>query len=542
METPTDRSRWEHPGWAAAVFAVSLAFLVLHQQWLDSTWTPHGADWDTWYQGALAIGQPGVPYPPNRWPIYSLFAATFGLLPGPLHVNAAVASMAATASAAAGLFLISRSLLGFCGALAVAVLTVASPMVILLSSWISSYPLWAAGAVWAVAGMVEALRTRQRGWWVVAGSGVAVVLAVQAKGLGIGLLLVGVLALSALLDWRTWLGNAARAAAPVLLMALVYVAFPSPLLTLQAQIQMAEVGARPQPGGVAPLSLNPDAQPFDNGYVFGRSMGPTMLYQTIVEARAATSTDSDRRRHESIASLQRTFPTVGSALLWWMLLGGILGGVSGCITLLRRRQGAALAGWVGVAGIVAGVLPSLLSHLSIRFLTPVFFVAPLFVVAPVALISRWSSRSAWLPLLLIPIALVPGSPWSDSPWLHAEATQAQMSSVLIPGHDAVRLWYELRQRHPSAAIHVAAPASQGLLVLDGRTGTFLTPDPRFHDQSESGIPPEDYLLRWKEDAHPMNSDMPPIVDPPSFSDRPELESFPRQAGASLVLLGVQSVQ
>ena len=82
MEASTERSRWEqiqqHPGWPVAIFLVTLVGFILAQQRLDSTWTPHGADWDTWYQGALAIGHSGVPYPPNRWPMYPLFAAPSG--------------------------------------------------------------------------------------------------------------------------------------------------------------------------------------------------------------------------------------------------------------------------------------------------------------------------------------------------------------------------------------------------------------------------------------------------------------------------------
>ena len=53
-----------------------------------------------------------------------------------------------------GLFLIGRTLLGLPGALTVAALTLTFPMVGMLSSWMSAYPLWATAAIWAVVGIV----------------------------------------------------------------------------------------------------------------------------------------------------------------------------------------------------------------------------------------------------------------------------------------------------------------------------------------------------------------------------------------------------
>ena len=539
----TNPPRWdEHNGWVVAVFVVSLASLIGHQQLTDSTWTPHGADWDTWYQSILGLIHEGVSYPPNRWPIYGMVAAVFGLLPGPLHVNAQVASMAAAAGSIAGLFLISRTLIGFFGALTVAALTLTFPIVVLLSSWISSYPLWATAAIWGVAGLVEALRTGKRWWWLVAGSGTAVTFAVMAKGLGIGLILTGVIAGFALLDWRRLVGNLGRALLPLALLSLIYTAFPSPLLTLQAQIDIAEQGSRPTPPKAGPANASRStASLFEGGYIFGRSMSPQMLKQTVLDAQDTTQ-DRGQRLSASVNGLRHVFPTVDLLQLKWLALGGVLGLLSGAITLLRGlRRGlpeaaAPLAGWVGTLGIIGGVLPSLLSHISTRFLTPGFFVVALFLVAPVALLSRWTRWLSWLPLLLLPLALSPQTPWQDSPWRSREATNKGMQAVLIPGHQALQVWYLIQQEHPDATIQVAAPAGQGLLVLDGRDGGFWTPDHRFHDTISHEISAGDLALVWEE----ANAFAMPSLHGIDVSERTVLQKWPRAYGASLVLYGAQA--
>ena len=99
------------------------------------------------------------------------------------------------------------------------------------------------------------------------------------------------------------------------------------------------------------------------------------------------------------------------------------------------------------------------------------------------------------------------------------------------------------------------------MVLDGRGGEFLTPDPRFPRQREPVVAPQDHILRWAEGAPPGMmqgngpADIPPggmgngPADVPpgggsapplegqDFIGRPELERWPQRAGASLVLLG-----
>ena len=521
--------RWsEHPGLVIAVFVISLVVMVVRQQLSDPTWVPHGADWDTWYQSVAAIGHPGIKYPANRWPIYALFAAFFGLLPGPLHVNVQVASLTATAGSVAGVFLICRTLFGLPGAITVAVLTVTLPIVAMLSSWMSAYPLWATAAVWAVAGLVEALRTGRRGWWVVSGAGVATVLAVMAKGLGIGLALLALVGACTLLTGRKCLGNLGRVAIPLVLMSLLYLLFPSPLLTLDAQASMQSTelgppanarvptargrGERGPPGSQGPFTdpaaipvmdaaVTPEQQRalFEDGYIFGRSMNPVRIYNTLTLVKKSPEEQESRLR-AAISRLDRMFPTFDQSLRHWMLAGGAAGLLWSVVFFFWkgrrgwRRAAAPLAGWLGLLGIIAGVLPSLLSLFTPRFLLPAFVVAPIFFVAPVALLTRWTPFLSWSSLLLIPIALVQATPWPDSPWLQGGAVYDELRVVEIPIPEAVSLWYTLAQEYPDADIYVMTAPDQGLLTLQDRDGTLFGGDPRFTVIADEPPKPSQYIL------------------------------------------------
>ncbi len=512
---------------------MALVVLIVQQQLKDSTWAPHGADWDTWYQSVAAIGHSGIKYPPNRWPAYAFFGALFGLLPGPLHVNVQVASLSASAASVAGVFVICRRTLGLSGALAAAALTLTFPMVVKLSSWISAYPVWATAAIWAVVGMVEALHTAKRGWWVVSGAGVAMVLAVMAKGLAIGLILLGIVVVSTLLTGRKCLGNLKRVAIPIVVMMAVYVVFPSPLLTLNAQVDMQSTDLGPPPNARMPTARGPnersplappgsltadDAPPisdttltaeqrvalFEDGYIFGRSMNPMHLYSLLQSVRQGGQTpDKRRRRVESINRIQRLFPTADRDLQGWMLAGGGAGLLGSLVFLLWRgrrgwaRAGAPLFGWLGVMGIIAGVVPSILSLFSPRFLTPAFFVLPIFVVAPVALLTRWTRWLSWIPLLMVPLALSQATPWAGSPWLQGDHIESETGAVEIRVDEAVQVWYALEQEFPGESIYVMTAMNQGILVLQGRPGTMSGGDPRFMDRDDD--PPTDaqYILTAK---------------------------------------------
>jgi len=551
------------------VFLVALAVMVARQQMEDSSWIPQGADWDTWYQSAAAITHSGIQYPPNRWPAYGLVGALFGILPGPLHVNLAVASLAASAGAIAGIFLIGRTLLGLPGAVAAAALTLTFPIVAELGSWTSAYPLWATAAIWTVAGMVEALHSGRRGWWYVAGAGAAMVMAVMAKGLGIGLVLLGIIALSSLLDGRRCLGNLGRVALPILLLSAIYLAFPSPLVTLRAQIAMQtpdlgpppdaraptargnetknqpERAARTQPTGtptIADTSLGPTerSELFENGYIFGRSMNPWRIYETLNQNRQAT-TNQGRRFRDSIGRLTRLFPTADRNLQGWLLAGGAAGLLGSLLYLLwtgRRgwaRAAAPLAGWLGLLGIIVGVLPSLLSLFTARFFTPVYFILPFFFVAPVALLTRWTRWLSWLPLVLVPLAIIPSTPWTDSPWLHGDAVRSELKAVETRVEEGVLVWYSLRQEFPDAHIYVTTAINQGILALQGRSGRLATVDPRFLTPSDAQPSASDYILtshgrmRGKSMTGPGGSDCagyePSLLAPNFCAGRPVARRF-----------------
>ena len=117
-----------------------------------------------------------------------------------------------------------------------------------------------------------------------------------------------------------------------------------------------------------------------------------------------------------------------------------------------------------------------------------------------------------------------------------------MKAVLIPGDHAVRLWYVLNKEYPDATIHVSAPAAQGLLVLDGRDGQFLTPDPRFHGHTELALDPSDYVLLWEEpenimQPHPNGEAPPPLLNDNLTDNRTIKGSWPQTQGAMVVLYG-----
>ncbi|MFT5681116.1 MAG: hypothetical protein ACI8RZ_002022 [Myxococcota bacterium] len=548
-------SRW----WPLGVFAVAFAGLILQRQLMESTWIPRGADWDTWYQSVLAITH-DVPYPPNRWPLYSTLAAFFSLIiPGPVHVNAQVFSLGLTAGAVAGVFVLGRALLGLPGALVAAVLAASMPVVVELGTWISCYPLWATGAVWVVAGAVEAHRTERPVWWWVSGAALGAVLASQEKGIGIGLLVGGIVVASTLLRWRVAHKNLARLGAPVLLLGALYAVFPSPLMTLDAQIQTMEsvYDSAPRQGPQVIADVD-HSEYFEGGYIFGRSSAPWTIYRSLTKARGLTAEQTRSKRLRRSADILKTaFPRTSTNTLWWLAIGGLVGLLSGLVALVRRKGAAALVGWVGILGTVAGVLPSLFSSLSLRFLLPGLVMAPLLLVAPLALVTRRWSVVRWSPLLLLPVALLPVSPWAGSPWLQRTENLAWMEALLQPGDDAVSNWYALRRDLPDATIHVFTPPSAGLLVLDGREGSFLSPDPRFHGPLEWDIADSDYVLQWIEGPIGSTSNDPPMGGPPAVSapmppdggapggreealmqGREVIERWPqRQPGASLLLLG-----
>ena len=158
-------------------------------------------------------------------------------------------------------------------------------------------------------------------------------------------------------------------------------------------------------------------------------------------------------------------------------------------------------GWLGVLGIIAGVVPSVMSMFTPRFLTPAYLVLPLFFVAPVALLTRWTRWLSWLSFVLVPLSLLQASPWKDSPWLHGPAIDEEMGIVEIHVPEAVELWYTLARDLPDADIYVMTAPNQGLLVLQGRDGNLYGGDPRFTVIADQ--PPSDHQYILTAEAAPM---------------------------------------
>ncbi len=533
--------RWFRGGRATLwVWGLALAWLLVQRHLDDSTWTPRGPDWDTWYQGVLSLLQ-GLPYPPNRWPMYSAVAALgSALLPGPAFINAQWVSLGITAGTVAGVFHLGRLMLRTPGGLAAAALTATFPLFAETGTWISCYPLWTAASVWTVTALVEAHRTGDWRWWAATGLALGVATASQDKGLAMGLGMGAMVLGSLVFDWRRVPRNLGAFVAPIGVLALAYVAFPHDLMTLDAQIRTVEEAGLPsEPGGVIHDASFRDDYTTD-GYIFGRAMGPGTIRTTL--ERASSLGDPAKRPERlknSVDILQRSFPGVSVPVLLWLLVGqglGLLVGLSGALVLGKRWL---LLGWVGVAALIIGVSPSVLSSLSLRFLMPGFAAVPLLLVAPVALVLEGfgrlkgiPDRLGWLGLAVVPVVLA--GLWPGSPWVRGDATLDWLSAQLQPGTHSMPVWYDLKQAYPDVAVHLEAPGQAGLLALDGRDGTLLTPDSRFHTRPQVWpVQKDDFILKWWEG--------PALPEGELIRGRPWIRAWPTQkTGALLALFGASA--
>ena len=179
------------------MFGLSLLGLWGVQARDNPSWVPRGADWDSWILSALALGA-DVPYPMSRWPLYGGLTAALDLvLVGqPIFIAAQLTSMLATAVMIMALWRVARALIGGPGAWAMAPLTLMFPTVLEQGVWANGYALWCAAAAVAVMGLVELARGEDHRWAAVCGAGIAGVLAVMDKGLGLGLMLLGLAGLT----------------------------------------------------------------------------------------------------------------------------------------------------------------------------------------------------------------------------------------------------------------------------------------------------------------------------------------------------------
>lgn len=477
---------------AGLVGIVVFVGLTLHRRAGDATWTPRGADWDTWLQSILAVTQ-GIAYPPERWPLQALVTAPVALLvPGATFVDAQLVSIGMIALAVAGVFHLGRRLMNPAAGLAAAALAATFAPVVETSTWISAYTTWTAATVWAIVGLVEGVRTGRLVWWAVAGLAVAAAMAAVEKGLAIGLA-SGAVALGALLLAPRALPRRLGAfALPFAALVLAYVVFPSPLTTLESRVYDFEAVS----GGTAPAPRSARSS-FEGGYVFGRSMGPRTIARTLSGLATQYGGDvREQRGRESLATLRKAFPSVGGGFVAWLAAGLGMGVVAGVGAWVRRGAPEVLVGWAGVAAVGVALWPSLSALLNLRYVLPAFVLAPLLLVAPVALFpgvvgGRWRLAS----LALVPLALLPSSPWQASPWLHGAEVLAWEQALLVPGSMGVRIRADLARDLPGVPVYVDGPPSF-VVVLDGRPGELLFRDPRFHTGLLPVAPDDAYVLRW----------------------------------------------
>ena len=467
------------------VFLACLLGLVVRQQVTESGWIPRGADWDTWYTSALAI-RAGTLYPSSRWPLYGALAAVLDLvLPGPLHLHAMVVSLTATALSAAGLFHLGQRTMGTLAGLVVAALLLLFPMNLEMAAWMNGYPLWVAGAVWAVVGVAEGARSPRAAPWALAGLGGGAVLAVMAKGIGLGALLGATAVVVALLAHRRRAGRPLVAfALPVLALALAYAAFPRALMSLDTQALLPETAAVDSPAAPAALGVAPMSR--EDGYVFGKSMGPLTVWRTLALVHSLNDpTTRALRLERSKGMLAAAFPGVGPVHLGLLALGAL----AGLWTSLHQRRWDRLAAWSGATVVVLGGMPALSSNLNLRFLAPGMAMVPLFAVGLATLPLR---RLPWAPLLALGLLS-----WSASPWRTGAWTREWMTTGGARFETGV--WYDLDTQFPGVPIWVDQPLRGGLFAVDGRGGGFLDPQTPL-EQATAPLDPAAWLLVWIDEA------------------------------------------
>ncbi len=537
---PPSRPPPPGPDWATpTVFVVVLlAQLVLHHV-RDSAWIPHGPDWDSWLQSAFGFSG-RADHPPNRWPAYGLVVATVdALTPGPTFWTAQVVSRAALAAVAAGVFRLGRGLVGGPGALVAAVLAVTAPMCLKMGGWTSVYPLWAAAVVWAVTGLHEAVRTQARGWWAVAGFSTGLGLACLPQALGLGLALTTLLGAGLVLSPGFRARKAPAAGLPFAALALFYVAFPSPLTSLEAAagasaLTTAETAdATPVP---PPPPGSPEVREDTGGYVFGRSMGPTTLFRAVTTASTRSDADTARNVSHSRNKMLAAFPTSGPATLALFALGPLFG-----VLAVRRDWRSSLIAWAALLSIAAGTLPALTVWLEHRYLLPLYCVLPLLLVTPLGVCTRHRSRAwRWAPLALVAVALLPGSPWRQ-----AEVVRTHLAAVEVDGHRGASLAWEVARDFPDETIQVLLPPNDGLLVLERNEGRLLFADPRYSAREPVELDPGVAVLT--DDPQGQGLGGPGSLEPPeSPAPTDDLEGRPvlgrwewEDRPLPIVLLGAQ---
>jgi hypothetical protein len=332
-------------------------------------------------------------------------------------------------------------------------------------------------------GVTRGARTG-RGWWI-AGVALGACLAVQEKGL----LTVAGLVPAIPLAVATGGGVAnvsarVRRALPGLvlpgaILAAAYLAFPMPLSSLDAQLQLQVTGLGAHSGlAVLPGSdLTSRADP--PGWIFGRQMGPSTLLG--VARLGMRPTDRFvRRDHRMKLGIVLTDAFPASDPRFLALLGALSGAglVGAIVSALRGRGTHGLVAGVALAGGAASGLPALNSDFNLRFeLASAWAVPALLAMGagavgalPAALLHRDTRRAAGIAAVATTFVFVgPARGWTTWQW---DASPLFLQSE---GHEllAGQVWHDLQQRWPHVPIDVLRPFDGGALAIDGREGGYL---------------------------------------------------------------------
>ena len=563
MTTPSDPAgpRWTHrlQTWLPVLVGL-LAFLglLLQRQLTASDWVPRGSDWDSWLMSAIWWTNDGLDYPGSRWPSWGTGVALLSLvLPGvPVHLAAILLAQASVATATGAAFALGRHLGGLPAGLVAALLVLAHPAGSELAAWTNGYPLLLASSALALALLVQVARRGSLALTAAAGAALAICQASMASALSVSVAL-WIFGLGAvLLAAGSRLKRLGLFVLPVALWAGAHVAFPAQLAGLAWQVDIAErmepgpggagasagalrgeplldEGERPRPGppvpggGVTPGS-EPTGPRLDEGYVFGRNMGPSAIMNTLALARRdPTSEGGDN--HIAAALPGARLAALASAS------GLVLVGVRGLLLGIRRRKAWLLLSALGVGLTGASLLPSLGVHnAQVRFLTPA--LVPLAVgLACLPSLLPHHRLGRWLPLLAVPLALAPMSPFS-APWTQKAAF---LTNLANGGAEVeTRVWYDLEARWSGVPLVVVQPVNGGLLALEGRPVEIV------HGEGSAVVlDPEERLL-WPVSGDGGSGDAALLLgDPPvrcdDWKQRSILQSWPlRKRGQHLVLIGL----
>ena len=525
------------------LFLTIWVVLIVRHQVHDPAWTPHGPDWDRWYQSALAVGS-DIPYPPHRWPLWAWIANAFDTVsPRPFYVNVQLVTLGGTAALLTGVFWMAWRLYGHVGAVTATLLASLCPMVLQTADWASAYSAWAAMVIWCIVAMMEFARSGGRLWAIACGATWGGILAIMPKGLGIGLLLLPVLGMILLIRRKDGLKSLGRYVAlfslPVLILGFSYARFPTPLMTLDARVVAADV--------VEPESVEADLHEefvihenfspetyTDNGYVFGQQTSPATIINTLRMAGESTSSQ-DRMRIDSWARFTGALPTVDK----WLLAILSLGLIAITVFSIRARAWHEVVGWAGVLLVMFGVGITILRPLfQLRFLTPAAPLIAVLAVAPTAFFARRLATSRWRysPLLMIPVALLGPSPWTDN-----DTVDEWVEAVDVRGDTAMQIVSSIDRLDDVGPIDAMAPANIAIPVLGEFGGRFLTPDPRFYPMTKPIVlDPNSHVLFVRDplllermgDADPFGPD-----EVTNFDERRELERWGAEGGMTVILLG-----